>query len=166
MGRRLHGSCLARSGGGEEEARRRRVVNCVEAHRRESRGGDVRSGEDGGRRRRVACVWKAACRLRRRRRRRVGFCQLVEEGRCFCSMGLGSSRRVLDGGGGFVWDGRRRRCRRHRICLSRALKIDACRDGCRMVGHDGGETRRGHPRKPTWHFILLCSGVVDYAERS
>lgn len=128
-----------------------RVLTCVYEGRRGrvSHGVCVRSGEDAGRRLRGqdgAYVWREV--FRRRLRRLAGVCssQLEAVVRSMCRDSL---PRVQSRGDGCVGDGRLRRCRLHRTCLCPA-ELEACSDSCLGAGHDGDETRRGHPRKQTW----------------
>jgi hypothetical protein len=153
--RRRRGSSLAkmaRGDGGKAEDRRMRVLTCADAGRRRrvSRGVCVTSGEgadphlqdqDG------VCVWMEA--FRRRLRRREGSCSSRLEAAARW-MRRGSSPRARNRGGGCVeGGGRLRRCRLHRTCLCPAER-EACSGSCLEAGHDGDESRRGHPRKQTW----------------
>jgi hypothetical protein len=98
---------------------------------------------------------------RRRPRRRGGSCS------CRWEAAARSTRRdslqlALNHGDGCVWGGRLHRCRPRRICLCPA-EPEACSGSCLGAGHDGDESRRGHPRKQTYHSILLCSSVGSNA---
>ena len=141
---------LGRGDGGRVEGRRMRVLTCVDEGRRRrvSRGVCVRSGEDGRRLRGQggACVWREVSHRRLRRLAGVCSCQSEAAVRLRCRDSL---PRVQSRGGGCVWDGRLRRCRLHRTCLCPA-ELEACSDSCLGAGHDGDESRRGHPRKQTW----------------
>jgi len=78
-------------------------------------------------------------------------------------MRRGSLPRAQSCGGGCVeGGGHRRRYRLHHTCLCPA-EPEACSGSCLEAGHDGDESRRGHPRKQTWHSILLCSSVWSNA---
>ena len=142
---------LGRGDGGRAEGRRMRVLICVneDRRRRVSRGVCVRSGEDADRRLRDqdgACVWREVS--RRRLRRLAGVCSSRLEAAARL-MRRDSLPRARSCGGGCVGDGRLRRCRLHRTCLCPA-EPEACSGSCLEAGHDGDESRRGHPRKQTW----------------
>lgn len=141
---------LGRVDGGRVEGHHSRVLICEDEDRRRrvSRGVCVRSGE-GGRRLRDrdgVCVWREASRHRLRRLAGVCFSQSEAAARL---MRRDSLSRARSCGGGCVGDGRLRRCRLHRTCLCPA-EPEACSGSCLEAGHDGDESRRGHPRKQTW----------------
>ena len=129
-----------------------RVLICVDASRprRVSRGVCVTSVEREGRRLRDqdgVCVWKEA--FRRRPRRLAGVCSSQSEAAERLMRRDSLPRAQSCGGGCGEGGGHHRRYRLHRTCLCPA-EPEACSDSCLEAGHDGDESRRGHPRKQTW----------------